>query len=254
MHTATAPMHESPRVRLQGIGAYSAARGQDFPPHKHTSWELTYYRWGQVRCPLGVRTYDVAAGSMLLTPPDTVHAEIAVTGYGNYFLAIDAPAAMPWPQLCHDDASHALGATCAALLREQNSAAPGRDRMLALLLAQLRLLIERAACETADERELIVRRAETLIEERYAERLRIEQLAAEVGVAVSTLRSYFGACRGHSPRAALHQVRMRHALGLLRGSTLPLESVARQCGYDSASHLSRSVKAATGTRPTALRR
>ena len=39
---------------------------------------------------------------------------------------------------------------------------------------------------------------------------------------------------------------MRHALGLLRGSTLPLESVARQCGYDSASHLSRSVKAATG--------
>lgn len=246
-------MHESPPVRLQGIGAYSAARGQDFPPHKHTCWELTYYRWGRVRCPLGARTYDVAAGSMLLTPPETVHAEIAVTGYGNYFLAVDAPVTMPWPQLCHDDADHALGATCAAILREQNSAAQGRDRMLELLIAQLRVLIERAAGESADEIELIVRRAETLIEERYAGRLRIEELAAEVGVAVSTLRAYFNARRGRSPRVALAQVRMRHALGLLRGSTLPLESVARQCGYDSASHLSRSVKAATGTRPSTLR-
>ncbi|GAA1572807.1 hypothetical protein GCM10009804_31680 [Kribbella hippodromi] len=48
-------------------------------------------------------------------------------------------------------------------------------------------------------------------------------------------------------------VRLRHALAHIRNSTLPLQAIASLTGYNSASHLSRHIKAATGTAPGALR-
>jgi AraC-like DNA-binding protein len=42
---------------------------------------------------------------------------------------------------------------------------------------------------------------------------------------------------------------VRHALNLLRTSDITIEAVALQCGYDSASHLSRHIKRATGKAP-----
>jgi transcriptional regulator GlxA family with amidase domain len=52
----------------------------------------------------------------------------------------------------------------------------------------------------------------------------------------------------------LQEIRVRHALNLLRTSDITIEAVALQCGYDSASHLSRHIKRATGKTPGSLRR
>jgi AraC-like DNA-binding protein len=83
--------------------------------------------------------------------------------------------------------------------------------------------------------------------------IRIATVAAELGISPSGLRASFARLRGTSPRAALQHVRLRHALGHIRNSTLPLQAIADLTGYDSVSHLSRQIKAATGSPPGALR-
>jgi len=99
----------------------------------------------------------------------------------------------------------------------------------------------------------MVRAVEQWFEEAYSSPISIAGAARRVGVSPSSLRHYFAEQRGLSPQEALQQVRLRHALTLLRTSDLGLASIAERCGFHSASHLSRRVKAATGSSPGRLR-
>lgn len=241
-------------VSLVLAGSHRAPRGRDFPLHEHTTWELVYYHEGRVRCPIGAESHDASAGTLLATPPGTPHAEIAVTGYANTFLAVQAPARHRWPRVAFDDAERSLGRIVAAVHREANGGAPDRGRMVGLLLGELDLLLRRAyAAGAPSARERLVAEAERLLELRHGDRVRIADVAREVGASPSFLRAQFLAVRGRTPRASLQAVRLRHALAHLRNSTLTLEAVARLAGYASASHLSRHVKAATGMSPGGLR-
>jgi AraC-like DNA-binding protein len=252
MHRTDEVMHKSPRVIM--AGAHSAARGQHFPLHEHSSWELVYYRRGHVRSPVGADSYEASAGTLIATPPRTPHAEVALSAYDNFYVTVDAPADWPWPRVAFDDADRALGRVVGTLYREANQAGSDRDRMLELLLAELDLLLRRAASRPLPSRaQQLVADAERLLEQRHAGPVRIAEVAREVGASPSALRAQFVALRGLTPRDFLQSVRLRHALGHLRTSTITLEAIASYCGYSSASHLSRQVKAATGRSPGQLR-
>lgn len=248
-------MHETPRrLGLEHAGQYEARQGEDFPPHRHSTWELIYYRAGRIACPVGSELFESRPGMVLLTPPWTTHAEYARTAYANYFLVVDAPTRAPWPRVCFDDADRTLGTLFAAVAREWQGQAADRDGMLALLLAQLDILLRREQEQrrlSAGER--LVREAERIMEERSAASITIGEIAGEVGVCPSSLRAQFARRRGRSPRSYLHALRVQRALALIRTSSLTLEEISGLCGYDSASHLSRHVKRATGTSPGALR-
>jgi AraC-like DNA-binding protein/quercetin dioxygenase-like cupin family protein len=264
MQEATSPMHEAPRVygpghdlsppRLLGAGTHVAAPGQDYPLHSHGSWVVVYYASGRARCPIGDEMYDGVPGTILATPPATPHAELTVTGYANHFIRLDAPPDRDWPRVSYDDRVGSVGRLFDAVTHEFLRPAPDSERMLALLTEQLDLQLRRAGAERpVGLAEQTVAAAERLIERRFAERLRIADLSTELSCSPSALRAYFGRLRGLSPRAYLRSVRLRHAFGYLRNSTLTLQSIAELCGYDSVSHLSRHVKTATGTAPGALR-
>ncbi len=256
MHETMQLLHKTPdaRIRLIGAGAYQAPTGVDFPPHQHHTWELVYYRNGYIQCPVGHEQYSSQPGMLLLTPPHTVHAEIAVTAYSNYYIAVDAPADHPWGRRCYDDQDRNLESICRAMVREWGGRSPDRETMLELLLCQLDILLRRARSQQQiSDGESVVRAAERLLEERFASEITIEQAAREIGVSPSNLRALFARLRGNSPLAHLHAVRLRRATEFLRNSSLTLERIAALCGYDSASHLSRHVKRATGKSPGALR-
>lgn len=246
-------MHEPPQ--LIGAGAHVAAPGQHFPLHAHRSWEIVYYVSGRASCPIGPLTYEGTPGTILATPPETPHAELTEAGYANRFVQLTAAPDRDWPRVSYDDGDGSIGRLFRALTHEFLRSAPERDRMLGLLVEQLDLELRRAGAERPGGLpERIVTAAERLIEQRYAERLRIADLCAELACSPSALRAYFGRLRGTSPRAYLRAVRLRHVLGYLRNSTLTLQTIAELCGYDSVSHLSRHVRAATGSAPGALRR
>jgi AraC-like DNA-binding protein len=252
MQKATAVMHKSPR--LLGAGVHTARPGKDYPSHAHTSWELVYYVRGRITCPIGDETYAATPGTVLLTPPQTWHAELSRTGYTNRFLQVDATAGHPWPRVCFDDGDRTLGRVFDALVRESAQPATDSDRLSSLLLDELDLLLRRAAAAPpTTPAEQLVAHAERIFEERFAAGIRVGAVATELGISASGLRAAFARLRGTSPSAALQHVRLRHALGHIRNSTLPLQVIADLTGYDSVSHLSRHVKSATGSAPGALR-
>lgn len=245
-------MHES--LQLLGAGIHTAGPGRDYPSHAHTSWELVYYVRGRITCPVGDATYAATPGTVLLTPPRIWHAELSRTGYANRFLQVAAAADSPWPRICFDDGDRSLGRVFDTLVRESTQPSADSDRLCTLLLAELDLLLRRAAATApVTAAEQLVAQAERIFEERFASRIRIATVAAELGISPSGLRASFARLRGTSPRAALQHVRLRHALGHIRNSTLPLQAIADLTGYDSVSHLSRHIKAATGSSPGALR-
>jgi AraC-like DNA-binding protein len=250
-------MHESP-VRLRYASTYQAPQGRDYPAHAHPAWEVIYYRTGNIRCRVEDAVFETQPGMLLLIPPGTLHADEAVTAYSQIFLRVTAPADRGWPRTCFDDSERVWGTLCGGIEQEwRRRERPLRDEMLHLLASELDLRLRRASGSASpllrDPFEPLVRSAEEILETRYALPITLAEVAREVGASPGRLRLHFLRLRGRTPQTALQDVRLRHALDLIRGSSLTLEAIAGLCGYYSASHLSRYVRRETGRSPGALR-
>jgi AraC-like DNA-binding protein len=245
-------------LRLLGAGVYSAARGQDFPPHHHTCWELVFYREGRIEVPIGDEVFLARPGTLLLTPPGVVHSERALTAYSNYYITLEVPLNHLWPRAVSDDAKGSLAYLFRAIVEEywgNSSADTLTPSLTALLLAQLDLFLHRAQTSApVSNSEQLVRETERIFAESMTQSLSVQGVAARVGVAPSVLRAHFAVCRGYSPSTALLRIRLRRAMALLQSSDLSLKEVAQSCGFHSPSHLSRHVKTLTGQSPGSWRR
>jgi AraC-like DNA-binding protein len=217
---------------------------------------MVYYLSGNPICPVSDTEYNATPGTLIATPPQTPHSEIARTAYKNLYFTVEAPADMPWA-VAVQDSNRDLEETCRAILREAIDKDAYSEKIVELLLQRFDLLLRRASEKsrsTLSPAEVIVRNAERFIEEHYAEQsFRVAHVAAFVGASPSTLREAFHRCRDCSPRERLSYTRLRHALSFLRNSDLTLDVIAGRCGYDSASHLSRRVREDTGASPGSLR-
>jgi AraC-like DNA-binding protein len=249
-------LHKSPDVRWRVInaGLYQAAKNVNMPLHRHTYWELVYYRAGVVDCLIEDKRRPGHVGLYWLTPPGVNHGENAVTAYACYWIALDYAATGNEPVFLDDDGHQAMGRVCQQIVVEWGGKSASRERMLGLLSEQMGCLLERAASEKIlPPAEQTVLRAERWIEEQCSLPLTIRDVAREVGVSPSALRNYFNGVRHLSPRDHLQRVRLDRAVRFLRTSSLKLETVAELCGYDSASHLTRCVKKLTGRTPGQIR-
>jgi AraC-like DNA-binding protein len=235
-------------------GAYSARRQQHAAPHRYAVWKLTYYRSGHIDALVDDTRHTVAPGTVLVVPPDADHAEIAHTSYSNYYVLVHARQDRPWPRITTDDSTRRLGDAFAALVREMSTPDDHAPAMVDAIVRQIDITLTRANAHRNDSTaRAIVIAVDRLLEERHAERLRVDELAREAGVAGSTLRAYFVAELGISPQARLLEIRRRHAVTLLQTSNLTLASVAERCGYYSASHLSRHLRTALSCTPGEIR-
>jgi AraC-like DNA-binding protein/mannose-6-phosphate isomerase-like protein (cupin superfamily) len=257
MHSLTQTMHKMTHLSLQVLaaGRYEFAQGQMIRPHQHSSWELVYYLDGAIQCPTGCEIFAVVPGILLLTPPHTIHYELSLTAWACYAIAIEAPPNHPWPRIYHDDDQRTVASLCDMLVREWRGQEPTRDEMLDVLLRHLDILFQRNhAQHQLSTAEQLVRRVEHLLEERMATAVSMKELAREVGISQTYLRTQFTRLRGRTPSAYLQALRIQHAIALINTSSLSLETIAHLCGYDSASHLSRHVVRARGRRPGTFRK
>jgi AraC-like DNA-binding protein len=223
--------------------------------HCHDRWEIIYQRTGHVQTRQDADVISMSPGTVLVHPPGVVHADFASGRYTLYFLQFDTAASPLWPRMCHDDPDLNIGRVCESICREFRADAAGRDTLLGLLTGELDILLRRTYQEQEQSSgRRIVAEAERLLEERYADTIRMSALAREIGVSRSSLYAHFATMCGQTPPDYLLSVRLRHALGLLHHSSLTLDAIAARCGFYSASHLSRHVKDATGVSPGRLRR
>lgn len=84
--------------------------------------------------------------------------------------------------------------------------------------------------------------------------LGVEELARALGLSRRHLGREFAAYFGMPPRQFLMRRRLESAGKLLQNLDLPVEEIARQCGFVSASHFTRVFKEAHGSPPEAYRK
>jgi AraC-like DNA-binding protein len=278
------------RLTVVAAGRYRASKNQDYPAHFHTALEIVVFQTGQIQCLVGETltrvpetnqlesTFAVPSnaapwnttgttgarqvittrpGLVLVMPPHTIHADRALSAYSHQYLLLelgDDPVAPKVPLTFMDDLDRNLEYVMNSLIREWQTSSVNRERMIDLLLAQLQIHCQRLETDpTPSNAEQLVRRAERLLEEHAAHPQSISTVAARLNISPSALRAHFAKLRAYSPKTYQQQLRLNRALELIRASSLSLEDIAGLTGYDSASHLSRHIKASTGLTPGRFR-
>jgi AraC-like DNA-binding protein len=96
-------------------------------------------------------------------------------------------------------------------------------------------------------------RAKRLIERHAFERVRIGELASEIGVSPFTFFRQFKDDVGTTPLAYISELRLERAKQLLRSSALPIEEIGQRVGFDDAAYFSRFFRRYAGLPPSSYR-
>ncbi|GAB5518824.1 MAG: AraC family transcriptional regulator [Rhodothermales bacterium] len=83
----------------------------------------------------------------------------------------------------------------------------------------------------------------------FDQTIRMEQLAGELGMSLSSFHHQFKAITGMSPISFQKQVRLQEARRLLLAEDLDAATAGRRVGYDNASHFNREYKRLFGKPP-----
>jgi transcriptional regulator GlxA family with amidase domain len=95
--------------------------------------------------------------------------------------------------------------------------------------------------------------AERWIDAHLSEPISIAALAAELAVSTKTLARRIHAATGSSPIRFVQRRRLLHAHHLIESSSLSIEAIAAEVGYQDGTALRKLIKREFGTTPAALR-
>jgi AraC-like DNA-binding protein len=102
----------------------------------------------------------------------------------------------------------------------------------------------------ADSRVAVVARAIAWIKDHYAEVIRVDDLAAEVGLSVSSLNRHFRAATSMSPVQYQKQIRLQRARVRLLANPGDVAGAGHAVGYSSPSQFSREYSRQFGAPPS----
>ena len=92
------------------------------------------------------------------------------------------------------------------------------------------------------------------MDERFAEPLRVEQVAASVFLSPDRFTEVFARTMGRTPRDYIRHLRVERARRLLETTALSVSEVGQQAGFGEAAYFTRVFRAATGMTPTEFRK
>jgi len=235
------------------------------PPHAHDFTQVVMPARGVLEMDVDGRAGCVDTHHAVLIPAGATHAFEAAGA--NAFIVLDLPSQIveaPSLDGLADRVFFALTPGLRALTAWLQSAhaphaGPVLDASLAsawssLALATLAAHPANQSTQLDTRTDARAERAWRTIDQRYADPLTLDELAADAGVSARRLATLFRAAYGTTLHARLAEVRLRHALSLLETTALPIAEVAARTGYYDQSALTRHLKAVHGITPAAVRR
>jgi transcriptional regulator GlxA family with amidase domain len=102
------------------------------------------------------------------------------------------------------------------------------------------------ACGVPDS---LLERAQDWLADRFSQPIRIEELAAAIGVDRRTLHRHFVKGTGQSPIAFLQSLRIEAAKRMLERTSFPIERIASLVGYTDAGFFRGTFHRSTGKNP-----
>jgi AraC-like DNA-binding protein len=259
---ADSPILASPllerRVALDDATFYFGRyRGFAATPHVHDTAQLLIPLAGRMGLTVGDRPRLLVPESAAWIPPGVAHAVAPLAGQLD-FVAIEVdvarhagplPAA---PAVIHGPGPWLLGQ---ALARELDEPAGPLPEVLVGCLGSLLAYFTRAVppASLAAEPPPGVLQAVAVILERYAQDLRVPDLAAAVMMSPRHFERSFKRAIGQSPKRFMIGVRLGAAETLLRDRDLPIGQIALEVGFATPSHFAAAFLAHAGLTPAAYR-
>lgn len=260
------PLHDAD-LQVSGLHAHFTTHA--FAPHWHD-----YYVVGLITG--GVQTFSyrrarhvtTRGGLFILNPGEPHTGESAIDdGFGYRALyptnehmrqvmaELRRPDALPiFPTARMDELDTASAVHFVhAMLASEHSTLERQTRWLSLLTTLvLRYGSERFALPLAGYEPRAVSLARAHLEEHFAERVTLPQLAAEAGLSPFHLVRVFRRATGITPHAYLESVRIRHAQRLLEhGESTAM--VAFATGFSGQSHFTERFRRTLGVTPAVYR-
>jgi len=147
-------------------------------------------------------------------------------------------------------ASRQIGRQAAALLADLMKGRPcEREHIQVPPLG----VFARESTQTFASDEPIVARAVRLMQQDITKAVSIMSLLRELGVSRRQLEYRFQSALGRSPGQVLRYLRIERAKLLLQTSTLPLSTIAADCGFHSRFHFARAFRQDVGVAPSRYR-
>jgi AraC-like DNA-binding protein len=264
--------HPRPR-QVGGMKVFSTTR-TTFPLGNVTGPSVSLVAQGAKRSVLGGQAFDYAAGQFVVSTVDLpLTSQVTAASDGSPFLGCSLPLDPPTiaqlllesrlpprrapdgPAISVSDATPDLIDAVVRLLKLIGS--PDDTRVLApavkreihwrLLTGPQGDLVRQAGL--ADSRVAIVARAIAWIKDHYDEVIRVEDLAAEAGLSVSSLNRHFRVATSMSPVQYQKQIRLQHARIRLLASPGDVAGAGHAVGYTSASQFTREYRRLFGAPP-----
>lgn len=148
---------------------------------------------------------------------------------------------------------HRVVASLEAAIQDRQDLSPFGRISESLWASQILLLLSRSLLEesgifpvTRRSSEKLLKKADSLIQERYADALNVEGLAALLNVTPQYLIRAFQAHYGETPLARIHKVRLARARELLAQTDLTIKEISDMIGMPNVNHFCRFFRKQTG--------
>ena len=129
-----------------------------------------------------------------------------------------------------------------------------RTRSVTNLLVDPVTVVERASTDLVATGDHVAAAALTFIRQNACGGLGVPQVARGIGVSRSTLDGHFKRVVGRSVHDEIQRVQLNAARSLLASTDLPLDEIARRCGFCHAQYLATLFHRACGQTPGQYRR
>lgn len=249
-------------VKSAIAGSATYASGGKFGPRRQRDYELLLLDTGEMRVTIDGAARQMKAGQAILLTPGHVES-FDITGSEptrHNWVAVqidsrsvpapagDAEPPRVWPASAE---AHKLVELIMAVQNELPSDGP---TMRSLGAAVLHLDEERAPQAAEEAPSPVVERALAWIRTHYSGDIKLGDLAWAARVTPEHLVRLFNKYERETPMHYVWRYRSERAVELLEHTGLPAAEIARQCGFKTPHHFSRTLKQFAGRTPSDIRR
>ncbi|NLI21545.1 MAG: AraC family transcriptional regulator [Clostridiales bacterium] len=263
------------------ISRYGGGADDRFPWHWHREVEIVLVDTGEAHCLIGAERITLRRGEGLFIQSGVIHSYEAPDGVVMPTLLFAPELIAPPASAIHRRAvepflsaglSHALLRQEVGWQRQVLDAVRALDRItredgptmeldahaavcglwsaLFRHREEIRTLSARAA---ATQKQARLRRMIAHLEDHYASRLRLEEIARVASVSVSEALRCFREGVRTTPMAYLNRLRLDKARSQLLNTNLSVTAIAMACGFSSAAYFDRMFAKQYGASPSAYR-
>ncbi len=121
------------------------------------------------------------------------------------------------------------------------------------LIGHILTHLKRQELKITSQTDEIIMTTKSLMENRFSEKVRLEDIAGQLNISYVWFRTYFKKHTGYSPYDYLLNIRINHARLLLKNSSISVKEISQSSGFESQQQFSKTFKKKTGLTPVQFR-